>query len=75
MFITMVVLTVAGVALLVSAPFIGRVARGRGKDAVALTRILQLVAIALLVVALLARPSNPETTAVPPPPDAVGGGR
>lgn len=67
----MVVLAVAGIALLLGAPLIARVIAGRGNDPIALTRLLQAVAVVLLIAALLLRPSNPETSAVPGPPDAA----
>lgn len=70
----MVVLAVAGIALLLSAPLIARVAVGRGNDPIALTRILQAAAVVLIIAALLLRPSNPETSAVPGPPDAAPAG-
>jgi predicted transporter len=71
----MIVLVLAGIAIFVSAPLLGKlIMRGR-RDPVALIRILQLVGIILLVAALLIRPYNRETTAVPPPPDAPEGTR
>ena len=69
MLLPMIVLTALGVALLLSAPLIARVVT-RGGDSVGLTRILQVVAVALLVGALFLRPRNLDTTAVPPPPDS-----
>lgn len=71
MFVAMVVSTLFGVSLLVGAPLVARMVRGPGNDPVGLTRILQLVGVILLIGALLVRPSNPETTAVPPPPDLI----
>lgn len=67
----MIVLIATGLFLLVAAPLISRVVRGRGSDTVGLTRILQAVAIAILIVALVVRPRNSETAAVPPAPDFV----
>lgn len=63
-------LAVAGLALLLGAPLLARLGF-RHADPVALTRLLQAVAVVLLVGALLVRPHNPETAAFPPPPDAV----
>jgi hypothetical protein len=65
----MIASTVLGLALLVGAPLIARLATGRGRDPVGLTRILQAAGVVLLIGALLLRPSTLET-AVPPPPDA-----
>ena len=70
MFVLMTVLTVAGLALLLTAPWIARVVNRRGQDSVGLTRILQVIAVVLLIGALFARPRNLATTAVPPPPDS-----
>jgi hypothetical protein len=67
----MIALIATGLLLLIGAPLISRIVRGRGTDTVGLTRILQAVAIVLLVVALVIRPRNIETSAVPPPPDSV----
>jgi hypothetical protein len=66
----MIVLGMAGVVLLLAAPFLARFVSGRRGDPTGLTRILQIVAVALLVGALLVRPYHRETAAVPPPPDA-----
>ena len=74
MLLPMIVLTVIGVGLLLTAPLIARIAIGRDRDSVALTRILQVIAVACLVGALLTRPRNLETTAVPPPPDLIESG-
>ncbi len=71
----MIVLVLAGIALFVSAPLLGKLMMRGKRDPVALVRILQLVGIILLVTALLIRPYNRETTAVPPPPDAPEGAR
>jgi hypothetical protein len=70
----MIALTALGVALLVGAPLVARLAKGRGSDHVGLTRILQAAGVVLLIGALLLRPRNLETTAVPPPPDAQTSG-
>lgn len=67
-------LAALGLGLLLGAPLLARLALGR-RDPVALTRILQAVAIVLLLGALLVRPHNPETAAFPPSPDEVGPGR
>lgn len=71
MLLPMIVLTVLGVMLLLSAPWLARTVMGEGSDPVALTRILQATAVLLLLIALLVRPWNPATTAFPPPPDAA----
>jgi hypothetical protein len=65
----MIVLVVAGLALLVGAPFIARLVVGGRGDRVGLTRIIQVVAVVLLVAALFLRPHSDETAAFPPPPD------
>lgn len=64
----MIVLLVLGLALLFAAPWLARTVVRRG-DPVGLTRIIQAVAVVLLVVALLVAPRSPETSAFPPPPD------
>ena len=69
MLLPMVVLAVAGIALFVAAPLIARVLMGRKRDNIALTRILQVIGVAMLIGALFLRPYNPDTTAIPPPPD------
>ena len=69
MFGLMIVLVVAGIALLVGAPVIARLAVGGGGDRVGLTRIIQVVAVVLLIAALFLRPHSDETAAFPPPPD------
>jgi hypothetical protein len=74
LFAVMVVLAVAGLALLVSAPFLARLLT-RGRDSVGLTRILLAVAVVLLLAALLLRPHNDETAAFKPPPDAPADAR
>jgi hypothetical protein len=66
----MIVLAVAGITLLLTAPLLARVILGRKRDPIALVRMIQLIAVGLLVAALFSRPYNRETTAVPPPPDA-----
>jgi uncharacterized membrane protein YdcZ (DUF606 family) len=70
----MVYLVLAGVAIFFAAPLLGRLMM-RGRDPVALVRVLQLVGVILMVAALLIRPYNRETTAVPPPPDLPVGGQ
>ncbi|MEX2582724.1 MAG: hypothetical protein WD766_05600 [Gemmatimonadota bacterium] len=70
MLLPMIVLGALGIALLLSAPLLARLVVGRQGDPVGLTRIIQVVAVALLVGALFARPRNLDTTAVPPPPDS-----
>ena len=74
MLLPMIVLTVIGVAFLVSAPLIARIVVGKNRDAVALTRILQMIGVACLIGALLTRPRNLDTSAVPPPPDLIEAG-
>lgn len=64
----MIVLVLGGIAIFVSAPLLARLVM-RGRDPVALVRIFQLIGVIMLVTALLVRPYNRETTAVPPPPD------
>lgn len=71
----MIVLVLAGIALFIAAPLIGRLIMGRKRDPIALVRTLQILGIILLVAALLIRPYNRDTTAVPPPPDAPPGAR
>ena len=71
MFLLMATLTVLGLALFLSARLIARIVVGREGDSTPLTRMLQAVAIALLIAALLARPHNPDTSAIPPHPDEV----
>jgi len=66
----MILLAATGVALLVGAPIVGYLLGRRGRDSVALVRILQLAGVGLLLAALLIRPYNPATRAIPPPPDA-----
>ncbi|MQA89467.1 MAG: hypothetical protein GEU90_04420 [Gemmatimonas sp.] len=65
----MLVLTVVGVALLAGAPLLARYILRPDQDPVGMTRMLQALAVVLLIGALLIRPRNLETTAVPPPPD------
>jgi len=66
----MIALAAVGIVLFFSAPLLARVILGRPRDPVALTRLLQVIAFGLLLAALLSRPYNPETRAVPAPPDA-----
>ncbi len=61
-----------GIVLLLAAPLMARLVVGRGGDPGGATRIFQVLAVILLVVALLVRPHQDETAAFPPPPDAVG---
>lgn len=65
----MIVLAVAGIALLIAAPALARLLVGGHGDPIGLTRIIQVIAVALLLVALLVRPHSDETAAFPPPPD------
>ncbi len=69
MFLPMIVLTAAGIVLLVGAPWIARWTTGRGRDSLGLRRILQIIGGILLIGALFARPYNPETSAIPPSPN------
>jgi len=69
----MIALALAGIVLIVIAPFGVRLAVGRKGDPTVWIRIVQLVGFVLLVGALIARPYNPDTAAVPPPPDAIDG--
>lgn len=68
MLLPTLVLALGGIALFLLAPLIARLAM-RGRDPMALTRILQLVAVLMLVGALFIKPYNPDNTAIPPPPD------
>jgi len=65
----MIVLAATGVALLATAPFLARFLSRGSPDPVGLTRILQGLAIVLLLGALLVRPFNPTTAAIPPSPN------
>ncbi len=65
----MVLLIVSGILLLLGGPLAARAVRRPHVDPVAFARILQLIGAALLLTALLLRPSNPETNAIPSPPD------
>lgn len=62
-----------GIVLLLAAPLLGRMIVGKGGDPAGATRILQGVAVVLLIAALIFRPHQDETAAFPPPPDAAGG--
>lgn len=68
----MIGLAAFGVILLVTAPFLARLIVGREGDPIGMTRILQGVAVVLLLGALLFRPYQEETAAFPPPPDMTG---
>ena len=65
----MIVLVAAGIALFIGAPLIARLVVGGEGDRVGLTRIIQVVAVVLLIGALFLRPHSDETAAFPPPPD------
>lgn len=62
----MIGLILLGLVLLFAAPWLARLMT-RGRDPVALTRVLQAVGIIVLVVALLISPRSPQSTAFPPP--------
>jgi hypothetical protein len=67
-FALMLVLALAGIALFIAAPVVARLLV-RGADPVGATRIIQVVAVVLLIGALFLRPHSDETAAFPPPPD------
>ena len=67
----MLTLIAAGIALFLAAPFIGRLVVGEEGDPVAVTRVVQVVAVLLMVVALVFRPHRDDTAAFPPPPDLM----
>ena len=69
MFGLMLVLVGAGIALFIAAPLVARMIVGRAGDPVGTTRVIQVVAVVLLIGALFLRPHNDETAAFPPPPD------
>jgi hypothetical protein len=69
----MIALALGGIALLLAAPFLAKLIVGREGDPTGLRRIIQGVAVGLLVVALIFRPHQDETAAFPPPPDAPAG--
>lgn len=69
----MIGLGVLGIALLLVAPLIARAMVGRDGDPTGTTRVLQGIAVVLLLAALLFRPHQDETAAFPPPPDAPRG--
>lgn len=71
----MIALALAGIALFLVAPVLAKLIVRSRRDPVALIRLIQLVGIILLLTALIIRPYNRETTAVPPPPDAPAGAR
>lgn len=66
----MIVMAIVGIALLLAAPVLAKLVVGRDGDPMGITRILQVVAVVLLLMALLFRPHQDETAAFPPPPDA-----
>lgn len=68
----MIGLAALGVLLLLVAPLLGRLIVGREGDPIGITRILQGVAVVILLAALLFRPHQEETAAFPPPPDMTG---
>lgn len=68
----MLILIAAGLALFLAAPVLGRLIVGRQGDPVGVTRIVQVVAVVLMVSALVFRPHRDDTAAFPPPPDLMG---
>ncbi|HEX6069109.1 MAG TPA: hypothetical protein VFZ18_04780 [Longimicrobiaceae bacterium] len=66
----MIGLGILGIALLLAAPLLARAVIGREGDPTGLTRIIQGLAVVLLIIALVFRPHRSETAAFPPPPDA-----
>ena len=66
----MLSLIAVGIALFLAAPVIGRLV-GSSADPVAVTRIVQVLAVLLMFVALLFRPHRDDTAAFPPAPDLV----
>jgi hypothetical protein len=69
MFILMVVLSVAGIALLLAGPLVARAVVGSRWDPTPIGRILRGVGVILLIAALFVRPHNPSTGAIPSAPD------
>ena len=67
----MIGLGVVGILLLLTAGRLAKLIVGKDADPMGLTRILQGLAVVLLIVALVFRPHQNETAAFPPPPDAV----
>ena len=65
-------LVAAGILLFLAAPMIARAIVGREADPVGATRIIQVVAVILMISALLIRPYSDETSAFPPAPDLRG---
>lgn len=74
MSMVMVSLLALGLLLLFASPWLARLI-ARGGDAGGLTRILQAVALIILVVALLTMPRSPESTAFPAPEQGPPGAR
>lgn len=71
MFGLMLGLVGAGILLFFAAPAIARVLVGREGDPMGTARIIQVVAVILMLGALLIRPHSNETAAFPPPPDMM----
>ena len=69
MLIAMLLLGGLGLLLLLGAPLLARLVVGAEGDPVGLKRIFWVIAAALLLLALLARPHNDQTSAFPPSPD------
>lgn len=74
MSMVMVGLLALGLLLLFASPWLARLIT-RGGDAGGLTRILQAVALIILVVALLTMPRSPQSTAFPEPEQGPPGAR
>jgi predicted transporter len=68
-FILMIALATAGAALLIIAPLLARLITGPQADATGATRLLRGLGVVLLIGALIARPYNPSTAAIPPSPN------
>lgn len=66
----MLALGLGGGALLFGAPILARLLVGKEGDPVGTTRVLQAIAIVMLIAALFIRPHSSETSAFPPPPDS-----
>jgi hypothetical protein len=65
----MLILIAVGLGLFLAARLIARVLVGREGDPVGIMRIIQVVAVILMIGALFIRPHRNDTAAFPPPPD------